>query len=83
MGDAADKREGRATRSPGSGLDEPHWRGRPDECRLEQKVHDMYRGVLDEPLPAKLLDIVRRIPELDEQPDAPAPDRLKPNRPAT
>jgi len=33
---------------------------------LECKVRDLYRNVVAEPTPRELLDIVRRIPNLDE-----------------
>jgi hypothetical protein len=41
-------------------------RGNLDERWLERKVRDMYQEVVDEPVPKELLDIVRRIPKLDD-----------------
>ena len=37
-----------------------------EERWLERKVRDMYQEVVDEPVPKELLDIVKRIPKLDD-----------------
>jgi Anti-sigma factor NepR len=37
-----------------------------EERWLERKVREMYQEVVDEPVPQDLLDIVKRIPKLDE-----------------
>jgi hypothetical protein len=60
MSSVKDKGESRGT-TPSSG-----WRGKFDPHWLEEKVHDTYRDVVDEPLPKELLDLVGRIPELDD-----------------
>ena len=39
----------------GNGRNNDHW--------LEHMLRGLYQAVVDEPLPARLLDIVRRIPE--------------------
>jgi hypothetical protein len=43
-------------RSRGTGMDE-RW--------LERKVRDMYREVVDEPVPDDILKILNRLPKLD------------------
>ena len=63
MGDAGHTGRGRGAGPLGSGWGEEHWRGGADERWLEHKLRDFYRGVLDEPLPKELLDIVDRIPD--------------------
>jgi len=37
-----------------------------EERWLERKVRDMYQEVVNEPVPQELLDIVKRIPKLDD-----------------
>src|SRR6516165_11074058 len=37
-----------------------------EERWLERKVRDMYQDVINEPVPQELLDIVKRIPKLDD-----------------
>jgi|SRR5690242_11409264 Anti-sigma factor NepR len=66
MGDAQDKggagkgetvKHSRTNRRGKSNLEE-RW--------LERKVRDMYQEVVNEPVPQELLDIVKRIPKLDD-----------------
>ena len=37
-----------------------------EERWLERKVRDMYQEVVNEPVPKELLDIVRRIPKIED-----------------
>ena len=37
-----------------------------EERWLERKVRDMYQEVVNEPVPQELLDIVNRIPKIDD-----------------
>jgi hypothetical protein len=37
-----------------------------EERWLERKVRDMYQEVVNEPVPQELLDIVKRIPKIDD-----------------
>jgi len=41
-----------------------------DEHWLERVIHGLYQGVVDEPLPEGMLDLVTRIPQSDPSPDA-------------
>ena len=61
--------------SKGGGSKDPTTKGtkamqRPrntlEERWLERKVRDMYQEVVDEPVPKELLDIVKRIPKLND-----------------
>jgi Anti-sigma factor NepR len=41
-------------------------KGNLEERWLERKVRDMYQEVVNEPVPQELLDIVKRIPKLED-----------------
>ena len=53
-------------RSGWSGEDRQRPQRNYSEHWLEREVHDLYQSVVDEPVPKKLIDIVLRIPNLDE-----------------
>jgi hypothetical protein len=66
MGEARNK-AGRGKNQPARyGMNEQRPRGNLDERWLERKVRDMYQEVVDEPVPKELLEIVKRIPKLDD-----------------
>jgi hypothetical protein len=65
-------RDVRLLRAEQSKADKPNGK-RPshnDEHWLEHMVHDLNKAVVDEPVPRKLVDIVRGIPESDPSADA-------------
>jgi len=66
MGDAR-SRSGRGESRVGWGGGEGQWpRSRYDERWLEHMVRGLYESAVNEPLPERLLDLVRRIPGGDE-----------------
>ena len=66
MGDAQDK--GGAAKGETVKHSRTNRRGKSnlEERWLERKVRDMYQEVVNEPVPQELLDIVKRIPKLDD-----------------
>ncbi len=66
MGDAWNKGGRDEGRSGWSGEDRQRPQRDYSEHWLEREVHDLYQNVVDEPVPKNLIDIVRRIPNLDE-----------------
>jgi hypothetical protein len=66
MGDAPNKggREGWG----GGERQRPHYTC--DEHWLERMLHDLYRAVIDEPVPKQMLDTATRLPRFDPSPDA-------------
>jgi hypothetical protein len=66
MGDARNKGGRDEGRAGWSGADRLRPHRDYSEYWLERNVRDLYEKVVDEPVPKKLLDIVRRIPKLDE-----------------
>ena len=63
MGDNRNKGGGQQPQGIGAG---ERWRGGSDELWLEHKVRDMYQNMVEEPVPTELLEVVKRIPGLDD-----------------